>query len=42
VTGSEGKGILGIPKAVARALIGASGLGDQSAVGRSAKFKPRP
>jgi uncharacterized protein DUF4390 len=42
VTGSEGKGILGIPKAVARALIGASGLGDQSVVGRSLKFKPRP
>ncbi len=42
VTGSEGKGILGIPKSVARALIGASGLGDQSAIGRSLKFKPRP
>jgi Domain of unknown function (DUF4390) len=42
VTGSQGKGILGIPKAVARALIGASGLGDESAIGRSAKFKPRP
>ncbi|HYV51041.1 MAG TPA: DUF4390 domain-containing protein [Dongiaceae bacterium] len=42
VTGSEGNGILGIPKAVARALIGASGLGDQSAIGRSLKFKPRP
>ena len=42
VTGSEGKGILGIPKAVARALIGASGLGDQSAIGRSVKFKPHP
>lgn|GEM_PF-1100400 len=42
VTGSEGKGILGIPKSVARALIGASGLGDQSAIGRSMKFKPSP
>jgi len=42
VTGAEGKGILGIPKAVARALIGASGLGDQSAVGKSLRFKPRP
>ena len=42
VTGAEGSGILGIPKAVARALFGASGLGDQSAIGRSTKFKPRP
>src|SRR5262249_15949894 len=42
VTGTEGKGLLGIPKAVARALIGASGLGDQSAIGRTLKFKPRP
>ena len=42
VTGAEGSGILGIPKAVARALFGASGLGDQSATARSTKFMPRP
>jgi uncharacterized protein DUF4390 len=42
VTGSEGGGILGIPKSLARAVIGASGLGDESAIGRSAKFMPRP
>ena len=42
VTGAKGNGILGIPKGVARALIGASGLGDETAIGRSSKFKPRP
>ncbi|HET9233919.1 MAG TPA: DUF4390 domain-containing protein [Candidatus Eisenbacteria bacterium] len=42
VTGAEGSGILGIPKGVARALFGASGLGDQSAIARSTKFMPRP
>ena len=40
VTGSGG-GILGIPKAVARVLLGASGLGDESATGRSGVFVPR-
>lgn len=40
VTGSGG-GVLGIPKAVARVLLGASGLGDETAEGRSGIFLPR-
>jgi hypothetical protein len=35
-------GVLGVPKAVARVLFGASGLGDKNATGRSGVFVPRP
>jgi hypothetical protein len=42
VTGSGGGGLLGIPKALARIVVDVSGLGDQSAVGRSRSFVPRP
>jgi hypothetical protein len=40
VTGGGGGGVLGVPKAVARVLFGASGLGDKSATGRSGEFIP--
>ena len=42
VTGSGGGGLLGIPKALARIVVDVSGLGDQSAVGRSRSFVPWP
>jgi hypothetical protein len=43
VTGSSGGGgILGIPKALARVVVDVSGLGDQSTMGRSRSFVPRP
>jgi len=42
VTGGGKGGVLGVPKAVARVLFGASGLGDKNATGRSGVFVPRP
>jgi Domain of unknown function (DUF4390) len=42
VTGSRGGGgILGIPKALAKLVVDVSGLGDETATGRSAVFVPR-
>lgn len=42
VTGSGGGGLLGIPKSLARVVVDLSGLGDQSTVGKSRMFLPRP
>lgn len=39
---TRGGGLLGIPKALARIVVDVSGLGDQSAEGRSRSFIPRP
>ena len=35
-------GLLGIPKALARIVVDVSGLGDQTAEGKSRSFVPRP
>jgi hypothetical protein len=37
-----GGGVLGIPKALARIVVDVSGLGDQTVVGESGSFVPRP
>lgn len=42
VTSSGGGGFLGIPKALARIVVDVSGLGDQTVVGTSRTFLPRP
>jgi hypothetical protein len=42
VTSSGGGGVLGIPKALARIVVDVSGLGDQTVVGQSGPFVPRP
>ena len=40
--GGGGGGVLGIPKALARIVVDVSGLGDQTVVGESVPFVPRP
>jgi hypothetical protein len=39
---TQGGGLLGIPKALARILVDVSGLGDQTTEGKSRSFVPRP
>jgi len=39
---TQGGGLLGIPKALARVVVDVSGLGDQTTEGRSRSFVPRP